>query len=108
DFISDGFTKLVTIHADEFCKCVAKVMELQMHAHRHATTYVDALNCEDFLSDLWQFRSVLSVRSDADALKDEESRKKCCGWFPWREADHEPHELSITTRSVRTMKISPG
>ena len=25
DFISDGFTKLVTIHADEFCKCVAKV-----------------------------------------------------------------------------------
>lgn len=106
DFISDGFTKLVTIHADEFCKCVAKVVELQMQAHRHARTYVDALNCEDFLSDLWQFRNVLSVRSDADALQDEESRKKCCGWFPWREADNDLREP--VTRSVRTMKISPG
>ncbi|CAE7305791.1 Kcnh5 [Symbiodinium natans] len=69
DLISVTFSKLAKLDAETVCKCISPAVELQNEASRYARRYVDALNMEEELSDIWMCpESYLAVYSGALAL----------------------------------------
>lgn len=52
--------------AEEFCKCIVPVQDLQKQAHSYALDYLEKLNAEAELSDLWQLPKSPLSSDDSD------------------------------------------
>ncbi|CAK9110025.1 Potassium/sodium hyperpolarization-activated cyclic nucleotide-gated channel 4 (Hyperpolarization-activated cation channel 4) (HAC-4) [Durusdinium trenchii] len=54
DLLSISFAKLVAINVEEFCAIIGSAGTVQAQAHEYAISFVDALNQQLDLSDLWR------------------------------------------------------
>eukprot|EP00435_Cladocopium_sp_Y103_P074113 s223_g46.t2 len=54
DLLSVSFAKLVAINVNEFCNIIATAGAVQVQAHEYAISFVEQLNKEIDVNDLWQ------------------------------------------------------
>ncbi|CAK8997435.1 Potassium voltage-gated channel subfamily H member 7, partial [Durusdinium trenchii] len=54
DLSSISFAKLVAINVEEFCNIIRSAGDVQARANEYATRFVEALNQQSDLTDLWQ------------------------------------------------------
>jgi len=106
DLQSCGFSKLVSILADEFCKCIVPVQDLQKQAHSYALDYLEKLNAEAVLSDLWQLPKSPDSSSESDnGVRDRRARS---GTIPLHGLSGCLQFFSTGKSRKSTKKVSPS
>jgi len=81
DLISSSFSKVAAIMVADVCLCIANVPDAQHETAIYARRYVQALNAQEGLSDLWQF---VGLQEKGEVEKNiSGSNRWLCAW-PWR------------------------
>eukprot|EP00438_Fugacium_kawagutii_P005118 Skav215181 [mRNA] locus=scaffold3330:18614:20652:- [translate_table: standard] len=62
DLYSVSFAKLVAINVNEFCSIISSAGAVQVQAHEYAISFVECLNREADVNDLWQMMPPVEKR----------------------------------------------
>ena len=66
DLTATSFSKILAIHFQGFCTCVASLGAAQIQAHHYALSYLETMNQTQDLSDLWLFEKPSASREHPD------------------------------------------
>ena len=62
DVICTSMSRIAALHVDAFCEGISSVADLQRHAHYYATEYLEELNRQKDVTDLWQYQAGFHFR----------------------------------------------
>ena len=57
DVVSTSMSRIAALHVDSFCKGISSAADLQRQAHFYAMEYLEELNQQKDVTDLWQFQA---------------------------------------------------
>jgi len=65
DLLSTSMSKITALHVNAFCEGISSSADLQRQGRVYAMEYVEAMNGQGDLTDLWQFRVSANIVSTA-------------------------------------------